>query len=197
LSIGAASEDGIMTYAPRILALDLASRSGWACGYPYDRVPRSGSIRFTKLGASLGAIYCHCREWLDDFIFAHDPDQREDVDLIVFEAPMAPIHMASLTNAHTIRLLIGLCAVVEEFAFANRIDVREAKVSDVRRHFIGAGRFKRPEAKAATIETCHRLGWAPADDNAADALALWHYQASIFDPKLAVQTSPLFRRRIA
>jgi hypothetical protein len=67
----------------------------------------------------------------------------------------------------------------------------------VRVHFIGSTRHKRAEAKALTINACHRLGWTPTDDNAADALALWHYQASILDPQLAVQTSPLFRRRIA
>ncbi|TAI60697.1 hypothetical protein CWO89_39310 [Bradyrhizobium sp. Leo170] len=75
--------------------------------------------------------------------------------------------------------------------------MREARVSDVRGHFLGTNRHKRKEAKAFTIDACHRLGWAPCDDNAADALALWHYQASLLEPRLAVQTSPLFRRRIA
>jgi crossover junction endodeoxyribonuclease RuvC len=181
-----------MTDAPRIFALDLASRTGWAIGDPSDARPASGSVRFATPGASLGAIYACCRQWLSDFVTA-DPEIR----LIVFEAPMAPQHMAGYTTAHIVRILIGLCAVVEELAYARGLDVREAKVSDVREHFIGSNRIKRKEAKAATIDTCHRLGWAPADDNAADALALWHYQASIFDPKLAVQTSPLFRRRIA
>jgi hypothetical protein len=180
-----------MTYAPRILALDLASRTGWACGFPDDARPCAGSVRFARPGVSLGAIYAGCRQWLADFVVA-DPNVR----LIVFEAPMAPQHMAGFTTAHVIRILIGLCAVVEEFAYARGYDVREAKVSDVREHFLGRNRLKRKEAKSSTIEACHRLGWSPADDNAADALALWHYQASIFDPKLALQTSPLFRRRI-
>lgn len=178
--------------APRILALDLASRTGWACGLPNEDKPRSGSVRFAREGASLGAIYTGCRQWLADFL-ATNPDVR----LIVFEAPMAPQHMAGFTTAHIIRVLIGLCAVVEEYGHAGGYDVREAKVSDVREHFIGSNRIKRKAAKAATIEGCHGLGWAPCDDNAADALALWHYQASVFVPKLALQTSPLFRRRIA
>jgi crossover junction endodeoxyribonuclease RuvC len=181
-----------VTYAPRILALDLASRTGWAVGDPTDARPASGSIRFATPGASLGTVYSGCRQWLSDFVAA-DPEIR----LIVFEAPMAPQHMAGVTTAHIIRILIGLCAVTEEFAYSRGLDVREAKVSDVREHFLGTNRIKRKEAKASTIASCHRLGWAPADDNAADALALWHYQASIFDPKLAAQTSPLFRRRIA
>jgi crossover junction endodeoxyribonuclease RuvC len=178
-----------MTYAPRILALDLASRTGWAVGDASDARPASGSIRFATPGASLSAVYCGCRQWLSDFVVA-DPE----ICLIVFEAPMTPQHMAGFTAAHIIRILIGLCAVTEEFAYYRGLDVREAKVCDVREHFIGSNKIKRKEAKVATIDACHRLGWAPADGNAADA---WHYQASIFDPKLAVQTSPLFRRRIA
>jgi hypothetical protein len=179
-----------MAYNPRILALDLASRTGWACGHVSDAMPRSGSVRFAREGASLGAIYSGCRQWLSDFVAA-EPDVR----LIVFEAPMAPGHMAGFTTAHIIRVLIGLCAVVEEFGHSHRFDMREARVFDVREHFLGSNRIKRKEAKSLTIEACNQLGWAPCDDNAADALALWHYQASILNPKLAVQTSPLFRRR--
>jgi len=177
-----------MAYRPRILALDLASRTGWAVGDPADPTPRSGSVRLASSGASLGAVYAGCRQWLVDFVAA-EPDIR----LIVFEAPMAPQHMAGFTTAHIMRLLIGLCAIAEEFGHSRGYDVREAKVSDVREHFIGTNRIKRKDAKPLTIENCRRLGWAPVDDNAADALALWHYQASIFDPALSMQTSPLFR----
>lgn len=102
-----------MSYAPRILALDLASRTGWAVGEPSDARPASGSLRFATPGASLGAIYAACRQWLSDFVAA-DPEIR----LIVFEAPMAPQYMAGFATAHIIRILIGLCAVVEEFAYA-------------------------------------------------------------------------------
>ncbi|WP_439372950.1 hypothetical protein [Bradyrhizobium sp. DASA03120] len=182
-----------MPYTPLILALDLASRTGWACGDCGDAAPRSGSVRFAREGASMGALFAGCRQWLSDFL-ATDPD----IKLIVFEAPMTPQQMAGRTTADIIRRLSGLCAVVEELTSTlGGYDVREARVADVRTHFIGSNRHKRDQAKALTISACHRLGWAPADDNAADALALWHYQASILDPQLAVQTSPLFRRRVA
>ncbi|MGY8665700.1 hypothetical protein Q3C01_25530 [Bradyrhizobium sp. UFLA05-109] len=182
-----------MTYSPRILALDLAARTGWALGYPNDEAPRSGSFRLAREGASMGALFSACRQLLDDLL-----NIEPDIKLIVFEAPMTPQQMAGRTTADIMRRLSGLCAVVEELACTRGgYDVREARVSDVRSHFIGSNRHKRDQAKALTISACHRLGWAPADDNAADALALWHFQASILDPKLALQASPLFRRRIA
>lgn len=181
-----------MPHNPRILALDLASKTGWAVGYPADEKPRSGSVRFAREGAAMGAVFAGCRQWLNDFLATEN-----DVKLVVFEAPMVPQHMAGRTSAEIIRVLIGLCAIVEELTYARGYDVREARVSDVRNHFIGSNRHKRKEAKSLTAEACYRLGWRPTDDNAADALALWHYQAAILNPDLAVQTSPLFHRRIA
>ncbi|UQR66190.1 hypothetical protein LRP30_13440 [Bradyrhizobium sp. C-145] len=179
-----------MPYNPRILALDLASRTGWAVGYPNEDKPHSGSVRFAREGASMGAVFAGCRQWLNEFLATEN-----DIKLVVFEAPMVPQHMAGRTNAEIIRVLIGLCAVVEEFTYARGYDVREARVSDVRTHFIGSNRHKRKEAKSLTMDACYRLGWTPSDDNAADALALWHYQAAMLEPSLAVQTSALFPRR--
>lgn len=177
-----------------ILALDLASRTGWALGKVYDRVPQSGSIRFAKPGAGMGPIFAHYRMWLNRMA------EENKIDVVVFESPMTPAHMLGKTNITTIRTLMGLPAITEEAFFSRGLgearyyDVREAKVTDIRRHFLGGTRHKRATAKAMTIAACRRLGWSPQDDNAADALALWHYQASIFEPRFALQTSPLFRR---
>jgi len=173
---------------PLILALDLARVTGWALGRVYDRTPQSGAIVLTRPAASAGLLLRQYRYWLIEMMGKHRPD------VIVFESPMLPMHMSGRTNATTIRNLIGLCAVTEESTYQTGIDVREARVADVRRHFLGSVRIKRTAAKAMTIAACRRLGWEPKDDNAADALALWHYQASIFEPKLSMQTAPLFRR---
>ena len=172
---------------PTILALDLATRTGFAVGRLSDRTPRSGSVAFGKSGASMGAIFANARAWMADFTLVNMPD------IVVFEAPLAPSFKRGATNFGTIRILMGLAAIVEEFSYG-KFDCREARVGDVRRHFIGTQRARRAAAKLMTISACRRLGWSPIDDNAADALALWHYQASILNPKLSIETSPLFRR---
>lgn len=177
-----------------ILALDLAGRTGWALGKVHDRIPQSGSLRFAAPGASMGAVFCHFRMWLTRIA------NENKIDVVVFESPMTPSHMRGKTNITTIRTLMGLPAITEEVFFtrglaeARYYDLREAKVVDIRRHFLGSTRYRRVAAKAMTIAACRRIGWFPQDDNAADALALWHYQASIFEPRLALQTSPLFKR---
>lgn len=181
-----------MAYARQILALDLAQRSGWALGSVNDTVPTSGSLRWAKEGSSMAKVFNECRVQMIDFL-AMNPD----IGIVIFEAPLIPSFKGGNTNINTIRTLMGLCAVVEELLYAygdGRYDVREARVSDVRNHFLGSNRHKRPVAKALTLQRCRELGWKPQDDNAADALALWHYQASLIEPKLAIQTSPLFQR---
>jgi hypothetical protein len=162
-------------YSGQVLALDLAARTGWARGWPGDAMPVSGSVRFAKEGASMAHVFSSCRAWLGTFL-ASNPA----VQWVVFEAPLPPIFKRGATNANTIRQLHGLCAVVEELLDTHGgYDVREARVSDVRIHFLGSNKYRRGEAKAYTIKRCKMLGWAPEDDNAADALALWHYQTSL------------------
>jgi len=179
-----------MSQSPLILALDLASVVGFAIGRPSDPIPVFGSFRCAPPQASLGAVYHGLSRWLVSTIAS------EKISLLVFEAPIAPSFLKGKTSAHTARVLIGLCAIAEEIAFDLRIECREAQVRDVRAHFIG-GNFKRERAKALTIEACKRLGWNVRNDNEADSCALWNYQCSIFDPKIALRASPLFQRRVA
>jgi hypothetical protein len=166
--------DAAVTYTGQILALDLAARTGWARGRPGDRVPFSGSVRFGKEGSSMACVLSGCRGWLDQHLNFYP-----GVQLVVFEAPLLPSFKRGKTNIHALRQLNGLTSVVEELLYTRgTYDVREARVADIRNHFLGSNRFKREIAKAKTIERCRLLGWDPVDDNAADALALWHYQTS-------------------
>ncbi|WP_074123250.1 hypothetical protein [Bradyrhizobium sp. AS23.2] len=100
-----------MTYAPRILALDLAARTGWALGYPSDEAPRSGSFRLAREGASMGALFSSCRQLLDDLL-----NIEPDIKLIVFEAPMTPQQMAGRTTADIMRRLIASAATCQATA---------------------------------------------------------------------------------
>ena len=164
------------------MALDLATVTGWAYGEP-DKAPDFGSLRFAKPGASHAEVYRGMRAWLNDWII--------DSNLIVYESPAAASVMMGRTNMETLRVLIGLCEHVEELCYS-RIDLREARTSDVRSHFIGTNRIKRPQAKWATMSRCHELGWKVSNDNEADACAVWHYQVCIFRPDIAAKTVPLF-----
>lgn len=170
-----------MTYARQILSLDLARKTGWALGLVTDTKPQSGSLQITNSDSSHAKLFSCWREYLRDFLSLHP-----QIGLVIFESPLPPMLRTGNTNISSIRLLMGLAAVTEELLYTLNqwsphpaIDVREARVADVRTHFIGSNRHKRPEAKMLTIKRCQQLGWEPRDDNAADALALWDYQCSI------------------
>jgi hypothetical protein len=171
-----------------IFALDLATRSGFACGSPGAKQPISGSVRFASPGASHEAVFAAALSWATTQFRTHKPRT------IVWEAPLPTSFKGGTTNTDTTSILFGLPAVFGAAAYLLGIhDVRKARTSDVRNHFIDCNP-KRVVAKALTIRQCRLLGWAPADDNEADALAVWSYAAAIVDPKQALRTSPLFAR---
>ncbi|WP_354097525.1 hypothetical protein [Bradyrhizobium sp. S3.2.12] len=168
-----------------MLALDLASVSGWAVGEPGGK-PAHGSHRFASAGASHEAIFAGAVRWLNGILNEYDPR------IVVWEAPMPTSFKTSNTNTTT--LLYGLPAVIGAVAYLRGIyDIRKASTSDVRNHFIGSNP-KRAQAKPLVVRQCIAMGWPVSDDNEADALATWHYQCSLLNPKLALVPTPLFGR---
>lgn len=166
-----------------ILGLDLAICSGFCVG-PVGGEPRYGSIEFAPRGSQMVEHFRALEKWLLMFVAQHDPA------LVIYEAP---IPTQKRTTLQTLRILYGMGAVVEFTLDRIGRECEEADVSVIRRHFIG--KYRKGEAKTATIAACRRLDFWPHDDNAADAIAVWHYKCCLIRPELAIQCSPLFRRR--
>jgi hypothetical protein len=169
-----------------ILALDLATVSGFAWGKP-DTVPTFGQQRFAKQGEPRPVTYRKMRLWLQLFCSAHD------IKLIIYESPALPMTMQGRTNANTIKLLMGMAEHLEEWCY-DQIELREASVAQVRTHFLGQN-FKRDIARPMTIERCRQRGWLVETSDAADACALWDYMVCCKRPDLAVAGTPLFQTR--
>jgi hypothetical protein len=175
--------------APEVLALDVATVTGWARGKPGAQ-PTSGSIRFASAGASKGAIYNGCLMWAIDFLTPPLPD------LIVIEQPLSFMAKIGKTNADAVELLHVLPGIIRAVAYQRGIyDWRSARVDVVRHHFIGSNP-KGDEGKYQTVRKCRALCWDPKDDDAADALATWDYQCSLIDPVAGLRTSPLFNKQL-
>jgi hypothetical protein len=81
-----------------VLALDLASVSGWAVGEP-GSTPQHGSKRFAAPGASHEAIFCKAMVWMELLLVMHEPG------LIVWEAPMPTSFSRGMSNVNTTTLL--------------------------------------------------------------------------------------------
>ena len=170
----------------RILALDLATKTGWACDGPEGR-PMSGVLRLPKSGGDAADGYefgmAYCR--LEQFLIGRFRIDRPDI--VAMEAPIPGGHVK--TTYVTMRLLYGLPAVTECVCTRWGIPIREIRVQAVKRHMTGNGRCD----KQAVIKMCRLFGWDPEDDNAADALAVWSYQKSLIDPTWSPRSTPLFR----
>lgn len=158
-----------------ILALDLAETTGWAIASPgaiaawplasgallKNAGPMEGvlcgSQKLSAIKGRHGIIYVSCFRWLQDMIKVYAPS------LIVVEAPI-PQHKSQ----ESARRALGLSAIVDMIAEAKNINILEAHVSTVRKHFAGSGHAKKDEV----LDLCRSRGWKPKDHNAADALAV-------------------------
>jgi len=176
-----------MKFEGRVLALDLATTTGWCYGPPGE-TPECGHIRFSKPGTPRAQTYRTYRNWLDETW-----GKREEIpDLIVYESPAVGSHMGGKTNVETLKLLSGLAEHLEEWAYG-KTELREASASQVRAHFIGQN-LKAKIAKPMVFERCVELGWPVETTDESDACALWDYQCCWLDPQLAVRTTRLFAK---
>lgn len=177
-----------MTDQPDILALDLATVTGFARGR-LGQKPVSGSIRFGRPKDSSQAVFGAALVWLEAQMLEPKPD------IVIIERLLPPEAMKNKTSRAVRDRLAGLHGIARAAAHLHGIEeVTEASVGDVRRHFIGDGSLKRKPAKQVVIDRCVALGWQVEDDNAADACALWSYACGVLDPKHALMMTPLFGR---
>jgi Holliday junction resolvasome RuvABC endonuclease subunit len=85
---------------------------------------------------------------------------------------------------------MGLSAIVRAWAYRKGVPVAMFSPQTVARHFVGNGGLKRKAKKAAVIAQCRKLGWHPADDNEADAAAVWDLMCSRLDANHAMPAQP-------
>ena len=168
-----------------ILALDLATRLGWAhatdealAGWPafgvlgaragpHDGVTFGGHL-IAPRGTQLGPLLSKFETWLGDKLGEVEPG------LVVFEKPWFGVR----SHQRTVTVLMGLTASAEVACDRAGIECRAANVASVRKHFMGKAKGKRPDLKAVCVWVCKQRGWQVGDDDdAADALAILDYSA--------------------
>jgi Holliday junction resolvasome RuvABC endonuclease subunit len=149
------------TLQPPLLAIDLATKSGFALLLA-DGTITSGVVSF-KVGAREGdgMRYVKFWRWLEAMRQAHP-----DLHAIAYEAVLR--HGAN--QVYAAHCFGGLLATLQAFGELHGIPYRGISVSTIKRQFAGSGRAQ----KCDVIEQCRAMGFDPADDNEADALALLH-----------------------
>jgi Holliday junction resolvasome RuvABC endonuclease subunit len=161
----------------KILALDLATNTGVAIGNAHEK-PLCSSERLGEAGDLHGARFLQAQYMLSRLIKKHHPD------LIAIEAAIAG---GVQGGQERVQLAMGLRACVMSVAHMHKTKVEEYAVQTVRKHFIGNAKLRRDAAKTATINRCQQVGWRVANDNEADAAAVWDYART---KRLKISTPP-------
>ena len=146
-----------------VLALDLGQKTGWAVRNA-DGAIASGTAEF-KPGRFEGGgmAFLRFRAWLLEV------DQTTGgVDTVYFEEVRSHRGVAA---AHAYG---GFLAHLTAWAEANKVPYRGVPVATIKRHATGQGNAN----KEAVMAAVRALGFAPADDNEADALAMLHWALS-------------------
>lgn len=137
------------------IALDLGTTTGWAVGKPGMVI--SGTCTFKPGRYDGGGMrFLRFRRWAEDLIASERPQA------IYFEEVR---RHAGTDAAHIYGGLLGiLTAICEELG----IPYQGVPVGTIKKHATGKGNAD----KAAMIGAMRAAGFAPKDDNEADALAL-------------------------
>lgn len=178
----------------KILALDLARKTGWAYGKAGTK-PNSDVkvLRSTDLDVEVGAA--EIGRFIRDICYL----ETERPDLIVYEAALPPFDNEDERGERKIRRSVEsivqppmLAGGVIAIAACYGIECRKVWPVTWRKHFLGRANFGNPLAtKNATVDRCRLLGYIPRDrvvrnKNAdplfdqCDALGMWDYACAKF-----------------
>ena len=140
-----------------ILALDLGQKTGWALHASDKRITSGTALFRPGRFESAGMSYLRFRQWLTEI-----KNTAGGLDIVVFEEVRA--HKGT-TAAQVYGAFLGQLTAWAEH---HQIPYEGVPVGTIKRHATGKGNAN----KATVIAAVQRLGFNPADDNEADALAL-------------------------
>ncbi len=158
---------------PRILALDPASATGWACGRADER-PVHGTLKMPKrdvMGERLLALFHALR----GIIRANEPE------LIAYELPFMPRASDMNSMWHVVQMAQKIEGIVMLVAAEASIPADGYTSQSWRLGFMGFGRAPKGGTKDHMKKACmarvRMLGYEPGSMDAAEAIGIWHYAA--------------------
>lgn len=173
---------------PVILALDVATLTGYCLGRVGAREPLIGSINLRDVGTSRPRRFLYLAKSLASLFASHEIDQ------VRFESPMNIAVAARVGATEEVMLLLrGAIGVVEcEAARAGIEDIDSFTVQEARKHVLDVGRVPKGTGKKEVMKAVTALGYKCANEDQSDALAGWLYCSALADPRRAHLVTPLF-----
>lgn len=150
-----------------LLTLDLSTRTGWAYGTPKAAaLPAYGTWLLGSSSSNLGRPWAALGDALGAFLAVNKPSR------VIFEAPLPAMRQKQERIA---RLLIGMAVITELICFRRDVRCQEQSAMKPRQTLMGTARPKKDEI----VAWCRNQGSTVVDDNAADAIVLWLYAATL------------------
>jgi len=155
-----------MTYS--VLALDLATTTGWALHKPGMERPFFGAFRLKAQPEEVGWPCEQLREFLADQYSMHKFTH------FVFEAQ----HASQRIDMHVLNRLLALGGMVEWFAYRKNAKCYRIDIGTWRKHFTGRGTGHKAagiDVKQQCIQICAEYGWHVDVHDAAEACGILDY----------------------
>ncbi len=146
-----------------ILALDMATKTGWATSVGRQSGVQTFDVR---RGESPGMRFLRCRGWLNEMLAL-----LGGIDVIVYEQAH---HRGGAATA----CCVGLVSTVQAFAAEHDVELMAVHTGELKRWATGKGNAGKP----AMIEAARSRGWSPTDDNEADGQLLLEYSVESLMP---------------
>lgn len=144
-----------------ILALDLATSTGWALA-ENGRI-ESGVQSFAKArGETNGILFLRFNRWLDEVASVGG---KARVRVLAYE-------QAHHRGGSATEICVGLATRVQEFCAKHGIECLPVHTATLKKHAVGIGNAKKEHM---IIAASRFVGRAITDDNEADALCLLKY----------------------
>jgi crossover junction endodeoxyribonuclease RuvC len=151
----------------RLLTLDLAAQTGYAIGEP-DGLPGFGTVNFPSTGDNYGRHQANVRAQLSRLIQFHQPTR------IGYEQPS----LFGITTPATVRKLCCYGSTLEELCLREgfNVQVKEINPSQLKKFWTDRGNAKKPEM----MQRARALGFSVANDDEADAVAMWFFMVDCY-----------------
>lgn len=175
----------------RILALDIATTTGWARWDAGLNRPHAGEKKLESKDEA--RRFAEFGQWLRAKIVA------DQIEYLAIEEAVPQRN--GLTTQSTLLLLHGLRAVALAQAASINIPIMEVNTQEWRQHFLGqrtapktVPKNKRSEWwKKQCLKRCDELGWTVKGHNAADALGILDCARAGLDFSYGAGSGDLFR----
>jgi hypothetical protein len=176
-----------------VLALDLATTTGWALHRPGMQRPFFHAFTLPGGPRDVGEPAAALEEWLRDKM--REMRAGGGISHFFYEAQ----HITPNINMETTARLIGLAAIVDKFAFQTKAKAYSVDIGTWRKHFIGRGSgFKREKVwnekkqkmvngkylpgedpKELAVQRCEQYGWHTDIHDAAEACGILDYSLTL------------------